>query len=133
MPLSNDRGLVSIHAHHLGKSLLGTVEVGIPIPGNAISVPVFTSKNGSPARTTKRIGYETFPEEHSFTRELVDMRSMGHFFKSSTVSSNGLPSMIINENKKDIGWIRWLLRQRSNYLRQKDKEKYAVIICFIHV
>jgi hypothetical protein len=103
MPLSNDRGLVSIHAHHLGKSLLGTVEVGIPIPGNAVSVPVFTGKNGSSARTTERIGYETFPEKHSFTRQLVDMGGMGYFFKPSTVSSNGLPSMIITENKKDIG------------------------------
>jgi hypothetical protein len=95
--------LVPVFAHHLGKSLLGSIEVGIFIPSDPVSVPVFTGKNGSPAWTTKRIGYETFPEEHSFACQLVDMGGMSHVFKPSTVSTNRLPSMIIAENKKDIG------------------------------
>jgi hypothetical protein len=103
MPLSNDCRLVSILPHHLGKGLLGSVEVGIPIPGDAISMPVFTGKNRRPAWTTEGIGYETFPEKHSFAGQLVDIGGMSHLFKPSTVSPNRLPSMIIAENKKDIG------------------------------
>ena len=73
MPLPDDRGLVSIFAQYLREGLLGSVEVGISIPGNPVSMPVFSGKYGRPAWTAECIGYETFPEKHSFTRQLVDM------------------------------------------------------------
>jgi hypothetical protein len=88
MPLTDDRGLVSILAQHLREGLLGSVEVGISIPGHAVSMPVFSGKNRRPTWTAECIGYETFPEKHSFTRQLVDMGGMGYFFKPSTVSAN---------------------------------------------
>ena len=102
MPLADNSCLIAVFPHQLWEGLLGPVEVGVPVPSNAVSMPVFTRKNRRAARSAESIGHIALFKKHPFARQLIDMRGVRHVFEQATIRPDRLIRVIITEDEKDV-------------------------------
>ena len=66
---------------------------------NAIDVVISTTKNSSSARSADTVGHITVIKQHALLGKTVDV---GRVVDSSSVTADGLRSMVISHNEDDV-------------------------------
>ena len=95
-------GMVTCGTENFRENLLVPVE-GVPVIHKAIFMAVLTAHDDGARGPANGVGAEGVLKEHAVVGELVDFGSWVYRFEPAIVSAYGVRSMVVGEEKDDIG------------------------------
>ena len=102
MPFAHHRGGVACLLEKLGEGLLGSVEL-VSIHQKPIGVGILAGLNRCTHRPADRVGDVALLEKHTVPGKRIDVRGGAMLLQPGIVGTDGLVSMVIRKDEKNIG------------------------------
>ena len=121
MPFADHRRLVPGLLQQFWHRLLGTIETAAGIVVKAIHVAVFAGQHTSAAWPADRVGNQGAIKNHPLAGQPVDVRRLVEL-PGVAICANGLISMIVRKDKKNIGLARGSGQSRQRQSDETDEQ-----------